>query len=75
MKHIIVVVIGLFFLISCGKDEKVNTTKKEIKQTKATVSKKEKTTKKKSCTKIYSFISRIIMILLENQWCLLVFFH
>jgi azurin len=48
MKHIIVVVIGLFFLISCGKDEKVNTTKKEIKQTKATVSKKEKTTKKKS---------------------------
>ena len=48
MKHIIIVAFGLLFFASCGKEKKVNTSQKEIKKTKVTVAKKEKTTKKES---------------------------
>ena len=47
MKHVILVVFGLLFFVSCGKTQKENTPKKEVKKTEVTVSKKEKTTKKK----------------------------
>ena len=48
MKHIVIVAFGLLFFASCGKEKKVNTSQKEIKKTKVTVAKKEKTTKKES---------------------------
>ena len=48
MKHVIIILFGLLFFVSCGKTQKGNTPHKEVKKTKVTVSKKEKTTKKKS---------------------------
>ena len=55
MKHVIIVVFGLLFFVSCGKNQKESTpTKNQINQTKVTVSKKENTTKKKSAVVIDS---------------------
>ena len=54
MKHVIIVVFGLLFFVSCGKNQKESTPQKEIKKTEVTVSKKEKTTKKKSAVVVDS---------------------
>ena len=54
MKHIIIVAFGLLFFASCGKEKKVNTSQKEVKKTKVTVPKKEKTTKKESAVVVDS---------------------
>ena len=50
----IIVVFGLLFFVSCGKTQKENTPQKKVKKTKVTVSKKEKTTKKKSAVVVDS---------------------
>ena len=55
MKHVIIVVFGLLFFVSCGKTQKENTPQKKVKKTKVTVSKKEKTTKKKSAVVVDIF--------------------
>jgi len=44
----------LLFFASCGKEKKVNTSQKEVKKTKVTVTKKEKTTKKESAVVVDS---------------------
>ena len=54
MKNIIIVVFGLLFFVSCGKDKKVDTSQKESKKTKVIVPKKEKTTKKESAVVVDS---------------------
>ena len=54
MKHVIIIVFGLLFFVSCGKNQKESTPQKEIKKTEVTVSKKEKTTKKKSAVVVDS---------------------
>jgi len=54
MKHVIIVVFGLLFFVSCGKTQKENSPQEKVKKTKVTVSKKEKTTKKKSAAVVDS---------------------
>ena len=52
MKHLIIVLFGILFLISCGKDEKVKTTKKVVKETSVNTSIKENKPKEKSAVEI-----------------------
>lgn len=54
MRYSIILIMGLLFFVSCGKDQKVKVPKKAVKETKISTPKKENTTKNKSAVVVDS---------------------
>ena len=52
MKHVIIILFGIIFLISCGKDDKAKLPKKVVKEPVVSTSVKENKPKEKSVVEI-----------------------